>query len=141
MLFPSNFFGPTGQELLCLYGLGTQHAQTCPDVSMDYSVPRNEKQSFHVSALCCPNFDKCLKGYFSSPLHDLLLNHPSKKYLQKVVNLQSQDLASLKLMTAPEKIQTVLPFSFLGFSIAKYILSLTLKLNTKDEYILIELQK
>lgn len=58
-----------------------------------------------------------------------------------VVNSQLQVLASLKLMVAQEKIQMVLPFSFLGFSFAKYISSPNLKFNAKDRYTLIELQQ
>lgn len=36
-------------------------------------------------------------------MDELLLVHPNKKYLQKVIDLLPQDLASLKLMVAPKK--------------------------------------
>lgn len=48
-------------------------------------------------------------------MNELSLAHPNKKYLQKVIDLLSQDLASLKLMVAPKKVQRMSPFSFLGF--------------------------
>lgn len=44
-------------------------------------------------------------------------------------------------MVAPEKIQGMPSFSFLGFCDTKDIEPLTFKLNTKDEYILTELQQ
>lgn len=50
-------------------------------------------------------------------------------------------LVFLKLMVAPEKIQGMPSFSFLGFCDTKDIQPLTFKLNTKDEYILTELQQ
>lgn len=36
-------------------------------------------------------------------MNELSLAHSNKKYLQKVIDLLSQDLASLKLMVAPKK--------------------------------------
>lgn len=61
----------------------------------------------------------------------LLLAHPNKKYLQKVIDLLPQDIASLKLMVAPKKVQRMPPFSFLGVCITKDIQPLTFKLSVK----------
>lgn len=54
---------------------------------------------------------------FLVPYIDDLLIHFNKKYLQKVVDLLLQDLASLKIMVLTEKVQRMPPFSIFGFSI------------------------
>lgn len=74
-------------------------------------------------------------------MNELSLAHPNKKYLQKVIDLLSQDLASLKLMVAPKKVQRMSLFSFLGFFITKDIRPLTFKLNVKDKYTLTDIQQ
>lgn len=74
-------------------------------------------------------------------MDDLLLICYDKQYLQKALDLLLQYLAFLKLMVAPEKIQRMPYFSFLGFSDIKDIQPLTFNLNSKDEYTLTELQQ
>lgn len=75
------------------------------------------------------------QGLISVPKDIILVHymdvHPNSVYLQRTVKLKLPDLALLKLWVAPDEIQTMPPFAFLGFVIAKDIRPQPFKLNIK----------
>lgn len=51
-------------------------------------------------------------------MDEILLAHPDAQFLKSVSLTLLEDLASLNLQVAPEKLQSFPPYAFLEFSIA-----------------------